>query len=106
VLKPAIKKYQAVQKRGMRRAALATGGGGPHDPAMDARVSVLEQIAKSTQAALVELRAEMRQGFSDTRTEMRELRGDARSDFRWLLGIMLGGFAALLGVMGKGFHWL
>jgi hypothetical protein len=69
---------------------------------MEARVAVLEQIARTTTAALE--RIERR---------LDAVQAEQRSDFRWLLGIMLGGFAAMLGgfgamlgVMAHGFHWL
>ena len=66
------------------------------DPTNDVlpRLAVLEEIAKATKDALIDLR-----------TEMRALRADQRSDFRWLLGIILGGYVGLLGVMAHGFHW-
>ena len=62
---------------------------------MESRVAVLEQIARTTTAAL-------------ERIERRidALAAEHRSDFRWLLGIMLGGFGASLGTMAHGFHWL
>ncbi len=86
---------------------------GPDDPGVEARVAVLEQIAKDTRDSIADMRTEMRQGFAGMRTEMRDirtemvdLRRDARSDYRWLLGLMIGGLAALLGVMAHGFSWL
>jgi hypothetical protein len=69
---------------------------------MEARVAVLEQIARTTSAALERIERRL-----DT------VAADQRADFRWLLGIMLGGFTAMLGgfgamlgVMAHGFHWL
>lgn len=66
------------------------------------RVAVLEQIARSTTAALE--RIERR---------LDSVASEQRSDFRWLLGLMLGGFgmtvggfASLLLVLAHGFHWL
>jgi hypothetical protein len=66
------------------------------------RVAVLEQIARSTTAALE--RIERR---------LDSVASEQRSDFRWLLGILLGGFgmtvggfASLLLVLAHGFHWL
>lgn len=66
------------------------------------RVAVLEQIARSTTAALE--RVERR---------LDSIANDQRSDFRWVVGIMLGGFgmaiggfASLLLVLAHGFHWL
>jgi hypothetical protein len=83
---------------------------------MDARVAVLEQIARTTAATLERL--ERRFEAIDRRFEAIDRRIDAltaehRADFRWLLGVMLGGFAtmlggfgAMLGAMAHGFHWL
>jgi hypothetical protein len=69
---------------------------------MEARVAVLEQIARSSIAAVD--RIERRLDAIET---------NQRANFRWLLGIilggfgaMLGGFGAMLGVMAHGFHWL
>jgi hypothetical protein len=76
---------------------------------MEARVAVLEQIARTTSAALE--RIERRLDSMDRRIDA--IVSDQRADFRWLLGIMLGGFTAMLGgfgamlgVMAHGFHWL
>jgi hypothetical protein len=69
---------------------------------MEARVAVLEQIARSTVTSLE--RIERR---------LETVATEQRSDFRWLLGMMLGStgtllaaFAGMLGVMAHGFHWL
>lgn len=35
------------------------GGGGPHDPGMEVRVAVLEQIAKETQSSVLALRGDV-----------------------------------------------
>lgn len=59
------------------------------------RVAVLEQIARSTEAILTEMHA-----------DIREIRSQQDRDFRWLLGLYLAGTAASLGVMAHGFHWL
>jgi hypothetical protein len=86
----------------------------PPDPgrypgSMDARVAVLEQIARTTAATLE--RMERRLDSMDRRIDT--VIADQRADFRWLLGVMLGGFGvmlggfgAMLGVMAHGFHWL
>lgn len=62
---------------------------------MEARVAVLEQIARSTEETLRELRG-----------EMRSLRDRQERDFRltWagLIAVALG----LAGLMAKGFGWL
>jgi len=96
---------------------VASGDEPPHDSDMEARVAVLEQIAKDTREALVslrtdlrgdvaDLRTEMRGSMTDLRAEMRALRSEQRIDYRWLLGIMLGLGGGLLAAMAKGFHWL
>ncbi len=89
------------------------GGRGDYPSDMEARVAVLEQIAKSTQATLDRIERRMdaletglRAEIREIRAEMREIRAELQSDFRWLLGIMLGGMAGLLGGMAHGFHWL
>ncbi len=73
-----------------------------YPPSMEARVAVLEQIARTSVAAFERI---------ERRLDAIEL--NQRADFRWLLGIMLGGFGimlgsfgAMLGVMAHGFHWL
>jgi hypothetical protein len=78
---------------------IASDGGSPDDPSQEARVVVLEQIAKDTREARFEMRAEMR--------------ADQRADFRTLLAMIadIGGLTltvglGLRGVMGKGFHRL
>ena len=69
---------------------------------MEARVAVLEQIARTTAATLERI---------DRRIDAVET--TQRADFRWLLGVQIGmfgtmiaGFAGLLVVMAHGFHWL
>jgi hypothetical protein len=62
---------------------------------MEARVAVLEQIAKD----MKDLLRELKDGV--LRQETRQ-----HTDFLWLLGVMLGGFAGLFGFMAHGFHWL
>jgi hypothetical protein len=75
---------------------------GRYPVSMEARVAVLEQIARTTTAALE--RIERRLDSMDRRIDT--VVTDQRADFRWLLGAMLGGFGAMLGVMAHGFHWL
>jgi GAF domain-containing protein len=76
---------------------------------MESRVAVLEQIARTTTAALerIERRIDLQTA------EIRALAADHRADFRWLLGVTLAGFATMLGAYGAmlaamahGFHWL
>ena len=89
-------------RRKLRQSGLEFAGDPPDPPDMEARVAVLEEIAKGTKEALAELRA-----------EMRALRTEQRTDYRWMLGVLIGGFVtlgggmlALLGIMAKGFKWL
>lgn len=76
---------------------------------MESRVAVLEQIARTTTAALerIERRIDLQAA------EIHALAAEHHADFRWLLGVMLAGFTTLLGAMGAmlaamahGFHWL
>ncbi len=80
---------------------------------LEARVAVLEQIARSTAAAIdrIERRLETMDVAHRAAIDRLERRIEAieaahRADFRWLLGIMFGAWASLLGVMAHGFHWL
>lgn len=99
------------------RDGVASGGSPPHNPGMEARVAVLEQIAKETRDALAGLRTDLRAEVGGLRTEMTAmrtelkgeiagLRSDGRTDFRWLLTLMLGFGIGILGLLAKGFHWL
>jgi hypothetical protein len=65
------------------------------------RVAVLEQIARTSETALSDIRAELRGFRGEVAAQLREIRQAQRTDFRWLLGAMLGGFATLFGA-----HWL
>jgi hypothetical protein len=83
-------------------------GGGRYSASMEARVAVLEEIARSTAATLERIERQMDR--IDRRIDRLENRIDG--NFRWLLGIMLGGFgmtasgfAGILAVMAHGFHW-
>ncbi len=74
-----------------------------------ARTAVLEEIARSTKAALD--RIERRLDTMDTRID--QFSAESHADFRWLIGIMVGGFGmtiagfgGILAVMAHGFHWL
>ncbi len=68
---------------------------------MEARVAVLEQIAKNTEKVLERMDARMDR--METRFDRIEDR--QRSDFKWLLGIGMGGTGFLFAVMAHGFHW-
>jgi hypothetical protein len=106
-------------------------GPGRYPADMESRVAVLEQIARTTTAALDRIERGMGTQKSELQSELRVFRehierrldmqaadlrtlsAEHRADFRWLLGVMLAGFAtmlgafgAMLGVMAHGFHWL
>jgi hypothetical protein len=61
---------------------------------MEARVAVLEQIAKDTKEILVEMKR-----------DIRDIRLDQRTDFRLLFSAVIAVAVSLAGVMARGFHW-
>lgn len=87
------------------------GGDGPHDPGMEARVAVLEQIAKDTREGLSDIRSEvraMRQDIArvdnritglDTRLSRVEGRLDHLPSAWLMITTMLGGQATLAGLL-------
>jgi len=91
----------------------------PYVEHMEARLAVLEQIAKDTKEALVEIRQdgrEMRQefrrefdnirkDFENARKDFESVRKDARGDFRLLFGAIITVALGLAGLMARGFHW-
>jgi hypothetical protein len=109
-------------------------GGSRYPGDMEARVALLEQLARVTAASLERIERRLDTGLMhadgrmdrmddrmdrldgrmdriDRRLDM--LWGAQRSDFRWLLGMMVAGtgtilasLLGLLGVMAHGFHWL
>lgn len=79
-----------------------------YDSAMEARVAVLEQIAKNTEKVLD--RMDMRLDRMDSRMErmedrMERIEDRQRADFKWLLGMGMGGTGFLVAVMAHGFNW-
>jgi len=62
---------------------------------LEARVAVLEQIARETIVTLGEIRQ-----------DIREIRREHARDFRWLIGLYIAGYASLLAVMAHGFKWI
>jgi hypothetical protein len=75
--------------------ALATAGGGPHDPGMEARVAKLEAHIEHIQGDLNEIKS-----------DIREIKRDERADFRLLFGALIFVALGLAGLMAKGFHWI
>ena len=72
---------------------LAQGGGGPHDPGMQARVAKLEAHIEHIQSD-VEIKA-----------DIRDMKKNAQMDFRLLFGALIAVALGRAGLMAKGFHW-
>jgi hypothetical protein len=79
----------------LRPEQLATAGGGPHDPGMEARVAKLEAHIEHIQGDLNEIKS-----------DIRDIKRDARADFRLLFGALIFVALGLAGLMAKGFHWI
>jgi len=84
------------------KSSLRPAGGPPYDEGMEARVAVLEQIARNTEQILA--RMDVHLDRMDTRMDRIEDR--QRSDFRWLLTTGAGATAIILGTTAHGFHWI
>lgn len=84
---------------------LAGGGSPPHDPNMEARVAVLEEIAAATKQATAGLWQEMRDLRSDTNRRFDLMRDAMERDFRILFGALITVTLGLAALMAKGFHW-
>jgi hypothetical protein len=76
------------------------------------RVAVIEQLARTTQTDVADLRVDLRALRADVSAEFRALRAEMKSDYRWLIGLMLGGYAltiggfvTMFGLIGHGFKW-
>jgi hypothetical protein len=68
---------------------------------MEARVAVLEEIARNTAKVLDRLEATMaRMDDRMTRLEDRQ-----SADFKWLLGTQLGIATFIFATLAHGFHW-
>jgi uncharacterized coiled-coil protein SlyX len=94
---------------------LAGDGGPPHDPGMEARVAVLEEIASAAKQATLELRNEAREtnrrmdGLRDRMDGLRDrmdgLRDTGEANFRIMFGALITTALGLAALMAKGFHW-
>jgi hypothetical protein len=73
---------------------LPYGGELPYPSGMEARMAVLEQIAKDTKDVLTRM---------DTRMDRMEDR--QASDFKWIFGLGLGATSFIVAVMAHGFRW-
>ena len=87
---------------------------GPHYPKdMEARIAVLEHIAKITAASLerLEQRQEQMLERMDRRFDAMDRRWvmlsqHHRQDFQWLIAIQVVTVGGLLTALVRGFHWL
>ncbi|HEY3846295.1 MAG TPA: hypothetical protein VGL95_04195 [Acetobacteraceae bacterium] len=80
---------------------LAGGGSPPHDPGMEARVAVLEEIASATKQATMDLRQEVR----ETNRRVDALRDAVENNFHIMFGALITTALGLAALMAKGFHW-
>jgi hypothetical protein len=105
--------------------------GAPYNRGMEARIAVLEHIAKTTAATLERLeqrqdqlldRMDRRFDAMDRRFEAMDHKFEAkfetmdqrwvmlnthhRSDFLWLIAIQVATVGGLMTAMARGFHWL
>ncbi len=76
---------------------------------MEARLAVLEQIAKDMRDMLG--RSDARMDRMDSRFDrlddrLSRLEDRQSSDFKWLLGFGIGSTGFLFATMAHGFHWL
>lgn len=124
------RRKEAIDQRAESRLSsrnLAIGGGGPHDPGMEARVAKLEAAVESIQRDTSDLKQDLRglradmgreitglridlgreiTGLrSDVRQDSSELRRAAERDFRLLFGTLITAVLGLAALMAKGFHW-
>ena len=66
----------------------------PYGVGMEARVAVLEQIAKDTKEILGEIKR-----------DIRDIRQDQKVDFRVLFGALISVAVGLAAIMAHGFKW-
>jgi len=82
------------------------GGSGPsHDPGMEARLAVLEEIAAATKASIADFRQELRALRAETSQRDERLRDAQERDFRILFSALISVAVGLAAMMAKGFHW-
>lgn len=95
---------------------IASGGSGPHDPNMEARLAVLEQIAEQTRETLVGIRADLAGIRSDLKAELGSVKTEVRTgleaardrhdrDFRITFGAIIAVALGLATLIAKGFKW-
>ena len=78
----------------INQPAIASGGSGPYDPSMEARVAKVESDIGHIQRDIGEIK-----------TDVREIRKAVETDFRLLFGAIIAVALGLAAVMAKGFHW-
>ena len=83
----------------------AGGGSPPHDPGMEARVAVLEEIASATKQAMAGLQQEVHDLRTETSRRDEALRDAIETDFRVMFGSLITVALGLAALMAKGFHW-
>lgn len=84
---------------------LESSGGGGDSTDMEARVAVLEQIAKSTAEVLKEIRGDLKEQRAEAREGVAEQRRNQERDFRLTWGGMITIALGLAALMAKGFKW-
>lgn len=72
-----------------------TGGDGPHDGGMEARVAKLEAAVEHIQGDIAEIKA-----------DLRSLRDKVDAHMLILAGMIIAASLGLAGLMARGFHWL
>jgi hypothetical protein len=83
-----------------------TGGSGPHDPGMEARVAKLESDVGHIQIDMAEIKTDLRDLGRRLDTSIDGVRKAIEADFRLLFGAIIVATLELAGVMAKGFHWM
>jgi hypothetical protein len=91
------------QRTGRGGGGLDGSGGGNHTGGMEARIAVLEQIAKATAEALGDIKTDIR---SIRNTDLPSIRDRHDTDFRLLFAALIVATIGLSALMAKGFHWI
>jgi hypothetical protein len=85
---------------------IETGGSGPHDPGMEARVAKLESDVGHIQSDVAEIKIDLKDLGRRLDASIDTLRRAIETDFRLLFGAIIVATSGLAGVMAKGFHWM
>ncbi|MBO1080876.1 hypothetical protein [Roseomonas haemaphysalidis] len=73
---------------------------------MEARIAVLEQIARTTSESLTEIKTEIRGLKTTVETKLEAARERHDRDFRITFGAIIAVALGLAGLMAKGFRWI